>query len=59
MLNIKDMTTTEILYRMEEIRDYESSPMLEAEWLELWTEKRERALRDAAIAAQRMMRGEI
>lgn len=58
-MRVQDMTTTEILYRMEEIREYESTEALRAEWLALWTEKRERALADAAVAAQRVMRGEI
>ncbi len=59
MQNPKNMTTTEILYRMEEIREFEPTEALDAEWSALWDEKRERARADAAVAAQRMMRGEI
>ncbi len=58
-MRVQDMTTTDILLRMEEIREFESTEALDAEWLALWAEKRERALADAAVAAQRIMRGEI
>jgi uncharacterized protein Usg len=59
MQNVKSMTTAEILYRMEELREYETTDATLAEFAALWDEKRERALADAAVAAQRMMRGEI
>jgi hypothetical protein len=59
MQNIQDMTTTDILYRMEEIREYEPTEALTAEFAALYDERQKRYLADAAVAAQRMMRGEI
>jgi hypothetical protein len=59
MQNIQAMSTADILYRMEEIREYEPTEALTAEFAALYDERQKRYLADAAIAAQRMMRGEI
>ena len=59
MQNIKTMTTDEINLRMEELREYESTDATVAEFAALWDERQARYLADAAVAAQRMMRGEI
>ena len=59
MQNIKEMTTAEINLRMEELREYESTDATVAEFAALWDERQARYLADAAVAAQRMMRGEI
>ena len=59
MQNIKEMTTADINLRMEELREYESTDATVAEFATLWDERQARYLADAAVAAQRMMRGEI
>ena len=59
MQNIKTMTTAEINLRMEELREYESTDATVAEFAALWDERQTRYLADAAVAAERMMRGEI
>ena len=59
MQNIKEMTTADINLRMEELREYESTDATVAEFAALWDERQARYLADAAVAAQRMMRGEI
>lgn len=59
MQNVKSMSTRDIILRMEEICAYEPTEALQAEWSALYDERRERYLADAAVAAQRMMRGEI
>jgi len=59
MQNIKEMTTADINLRMEELREYESTDATVAEFAALWDERQARYLADAAVAAERMMRGEI
>ncbi len=59
MQNIKSMTTADINLRMEELREYETTDAILAEFAALYDERQVRYLADAAVAAERMMRGEI
>ena len=59
MQNIKTMTTADINLRMEELCEYESTVATITEFAALWDERQVRYLADAAVAAERMMRGEI
>ena len=56
---IKTMSTADINLRLEELREYESTDATIAEFAALYDERQARYLADAAVAAQRMMRGEI
>ena len=59
MQNIKRMTTADINLRIEELREYETTDATLAEFAALYDERQVRYLADAAVAAERMMRGEI
>ena len=59
MQNIKEMTTADINLRMEELREYEFTDAIRAEFAALYDERNLRYLAEAAVAAERMMRGEI
>ena len=59
MQNIKSMTTADINLRLEELREYETTDATLAEFAALYDERQVRYLADAAVAAERMMRGEI